>query len=405
MNEHVPPNKSGFLRGVIAVLFILFVGAAGSSCLSKLRKRPKKKSNSKTLSLKVETQRTTYKPMVLRLTGYGTVESEHKVEVVPEISGRIIYTIKPFKVGTFVRKGQLLMRINPADFSLEYKRLQAQIRSQKKQIAIAARAYQVSRRNLSRSKRLVRRRALDQSSYERAQQGFLDREQRLESLRQMVQVNQLLLKRAGLNLRRTSIRAPFDARISRGQLTRGSFVAMGRSVATLESVKAVEIPISIPIQELRKVRNAQGESISLKDIPKHLRSLPAVDVRANGMQWKGRVSRLGAKIDLATRTLTMYVRVDLKKQKQIGNLLPGTFCTVSIPVRSMPQAIAIPRRALYEKHVYINQQGTLARRSVHVAHVDNDTAIITGGLKEGESVITTQLADPITGTKVLTYNP
>lgn len=404
MEEHVPPTRSMVLRGVISTVLVLFVGVMLLRGFSSLRKKAKKKpKTNKALSLKVETKKVLFRSQTLNLQGYGTATSEKTVEIVPEVSGRILYTVNPFKEGTVVKKGQLLFRINPSDYSIEYKRLQAQLQSTKKQIAIAQRAYKVSRTNLNRSRRLVKRRALDQSSYERSQQAVLDRGQRLESLRQSIQVTSLLMRRASLNLGRTGVRAPFDARISRGSLTRGSFVSMGRSVATLESINAVEIPISFALRDLQKIQR-NGKPVPLKEIPTFLQKLPPVTVSANGSSWKGRVSRLGAKIDLSTRTLTMYVLVDLKKQNEIGNLLPGTFCNVTIPVQRIARGIQLPRRALYNNNtIYIAQKKRLVKRQVNIAYLDSESVLVVGGLQDGDQAITTQLADPIEGTPVFTH--
>jgi membrane fusion protein (multidrug efflux system) len=100
----------------------------------------------------------------------------------------------------------------------------------------------------------------------------------------------------------------------------------------------------------------------------------------------------------------MYVLVDLKKQNEIGNLLPGTFCNVTIPVQRIARAIRLPRRALYDNNtVYIAQQKRLVKRKVNIAYLDSESVLVVGGLQDGDLAITTQLADPIEGTPVFTH--
>lgn len=398
-NVHVPPSRATLLRGVIASALILFVGFMLLRVFSNLRKKPKKKGAAKAISLRVNTRAVRYQNKTLNLAGYGTAVSDQQIELVPEVAGKLVYVFKPFKEGAFVKRGKLLFRIDASTYSLEYKRLKATVSSLKKQIQIARKAYKVSRINLGRSQRLVRRRALDQSSYERSQQQVLDRGQRLESLRQALAVNQLQMRRAQINLGRTGIRAPFDARITKGELTRGSFVSAGRSVGTLESVEAVEVPVAFSLSDLRKIRDSAGKPVPLQRIPQHLRSLPPAKVTADSMTWKGRVNRMGAKINLSTRTLTMYVRVDLKKQQKDGSLLPGTFCQVEIPVRHVARAVVLPRTALYEdKYIYIADGKKLGRREVSVGYMSSSSVFITGGLRQGDKAIISQLTDPVIGT-------
>ena len=394
------PSKGTLLRGAIAFILILFVGFMVLRVASSMRKRPKKKNTTRALSLKVTTKTASYQKSLLYLKGFGTARSYKTVDLVPEVSGKIVYTIKPFKEGTFVKRRQTLFRIERSNYSLEYERLKAQLASLKKQIVIAKRAYKVSRTNLARNRRLVRRRALDRGTYERLEQTVLDRGQRLESLLQSQQVTDIQLRRAALNLRRTSVRAPFAARITRGTLTRGSFVSQGRSVGTIESIDAIEIPVAFPVDALRKITYKDGRPAKLGDIPKVLKSLPPVEVEAEGIKWKGNVERTGATVDLSTRTVTLYVKVDLAKQNQIGNLLPGTFCQVRIPARHMDRSFTIPKRALYTDHVYVVVNGKLTRRQVSTSYTDEQTVYIAGGLQDGDKVIITPLEDPIEGTPV-----
>ncbi len=396
------PSRGRVLRGVIATVMILLLGVVMFRVMSRMRKRPKKKSVVKALSLRVAATRVRYQPRTLYLKGFGTAEPERRLELVPQVSGKITYTLRPaFKVGVYVKRGKTLLVIERSDYLIEYKRLKVTVASVKKQIKIAERAYKVSRVNLGRSRRLVRRRALDQGSYERSQQQVLDRSQRLESLRQALRVNEILMQRASLNLRRTILRAPFNARISRGDITRGTFVSMGRPVGAIESVDSVEIPVSFSLKDLRKMSRSNGERIPLGQIPAYMKKLPSVLVTADGATWKGKVKRTASGLDRATRTLTLYVSVDLKKQKKAGSLLSGTFCRVKIPARKLDRAISLPRRALYEGNVvYLVKDGKIAKRVVQVASLDSDSVIVTAGLHTGDAVIVSQLSDPIVGTLV-----
>lgn len=396
------PSRARLLRGVIASVLILVVGVLAFRVMSRMRKRPQKKDTLKKVSLRVVAQEVRYKAQLLRLKGFGTAEPDRKLEIVSQVTGKVVFVVRPaFKVGVRVRRGQTLLVVDRSDYTIEHKRLKATIASLKKQIKIAERAYQLSRKNLGRSKRLVKRSALDPGTYEQAEQGVLDRGQRLESLRQALQVNQIQLRRARLNLNRTTIRAPFHARISQGNISRGTFVAAGRLVGAIESVDAVEIPVAFSLEALHKMARKDGAPIKLNEIPAYLAKLPPVTVTAGEQTWKGRVLRTASSLDVATRTLTLFVNVNLRQQKQVGNLLPGTFCGVRIPVRRMKRVIALPRRALYQGNVmYVAVEGKIAQRKVEVAYRDSERVYVTGGLREGDKVIVSKLADPVVGTPV-----
>jgi RND family efflux transporter MFP subunit len=394
------PSRGNFLRGFVAFLLILVLGFVVFRVFIGMRKKPKSKNSAKEIALKVQTRTVQYNQRTLYLKGFGTAGADRQVSIVPEVTGKVSYTIKPFKAGTYVRKGALLVRIEQTTYFLEYKRLKSQVDSLRSQIAIANRALRLARVNLGRNKSLLRRRALDPGTYERAQQAVLDRGQRLEQLKQNLAVNKVLLRRASINLSRTGIRAPFNARIVQGQLTRGSFVAAGRAVGTLESIEAIEIPVSFTLEMLQKIKDDNNQPVSFRNIPLHLKKLPPVKVVVGQQTWEGRVVRSGGRIDASTRTLTLFVQVKLSK-KQIGALLPGTFCNVRIPARQLTKSFEIPRQALYgSDRVYVVQNGRIAVRQVTVAYKDKERVVITNGLNNGDKLITTALDDPIEGTQV-----
>lgn len=397
------PSKGRVLRGLVAVIIVLILGVVVFRIMVAARRKPQKKDTTQALSLKVSVQSSRYAVKILSLRGFGTVEPARFLEIVPEVSGKVVYVLRPeFKVGVYVRKGQTLMTIERNDYLLEYNRLKATIDSTEKQIKIAERAYRLSQVNLDRSRRLVRRSALDPGSFEMAQQQVLDRGQRLESLRQSLDVNRILLRRAALSVNRTVIQAPFDARISQGHVTTGTFVAAGRPVGALESVDSVEIPVAFGLGALRNLLETSEGTVSLKELPQHLSKMPPVLVISGGKEWKGRVVRVASSLDRSTRTLTLYVRVDLKQQNQIGNLLPGTFCAVTIPMRRVERAITLPRHVLYQgNRVYVAEDNKIAVRRVQVAYLDSDSVVLRSGLTDGDNVIVTQLTDPVVGTPLL----
>lgn len=347
------------------------------------------------------------------LKGFGTTQAERRVNLVPEVSGKIVYTLKDLKPGRRMKRGTTLMRIESSIYRYEVERLKVQIASLKKQIKLASRALKLSQKDWARNKRLLKRRALDRSSVERFEIGLSEREQRLENLKQNLKVTEIALKRARLNLRRTRLSAPFDARVSQGEAIPGNFVAAGRSILTLESTEAVELPVAFTLEQLRKVVGSDGAAVDPTQIPKALETMPPVKVwtsNERGGAWEGRVVRVGSRLDVSTRTLNLWVRVQLKasrKRKQAKaqrTLLPGSFCTVRIPVRKLSSAVTLPRKALYDDHVFVvngsNGKARLEKRKVGLAYLDGQQIIVTSGLRDGDQVVINQLSDPAEGTPV-----
>ncbi|HAA53852.1 MAG TPA: hypothetical protein DCE42_03815 [Myxococcales bacterium] len=385
---------------------ILIASVAGMRLMASMKKLPSRKERP-TMAIQVETQTVHLKTKLLTLRGFGTTQAAKSVEVVPETSGRVVYVAPTFREGGRVQKGKLLFQVDSRLARLEVKRLKKQSTFLQKQLSVLKQALALDRRNVSRNKMLVKRRALDRGSFERYQINLFDRKQRLENMKQSLAINEVQLENARVKLRQTRVYAPFDARVTKGGVERGGFVAQGKSVATLESRDAIEFSVNFPLHELEKMTNKDGQHVDIEDIPKHLMSLPSVEIWRPGntsMSWRGRVIRVGAKVDLSTRTLPLWIRIPLARKKRAKrssrSLLPGVFVKVKIPVQRLGTAVKIPTRALYGEDVFVVVDGKLVRRRVSVTQRGTQYSVVTAGLREGDVLVSDSMIDPIEGTAV-----
>lgn len=409
MEESV--TKKYFAVRVIIVSMLFLLGSVFlTSLLFSSKEKPKRKDVS-SQAISVQTRRVQMRSMDRKLEGFGTAEALKVVEVVPEISGKALYVSKHFKSGSRVRKGTLLVRVDVREHRLEYKRLKEQLVSLRLQIRLARRALQIDRRYLLRNRRLLRKKAIDAGRYEQQEIRYVERKQRLESLRQTAQTTSNQLSISRLRIQRAWIRAPFDARIVKGSVDPGDYITKGQQIAVLESRDAVEVPVSFPIDTLRSIRDSKGRPVDIEHLAVYLKSLPKVHISTSGSHtpiWEGRVVRVGGKLDLSTRTLPLWVRIPLRAgrrgqknlQKHSRTLLPGTFCRVSIPIHQANPSIVIPRQALYGSSVYIVVNGKMHRRKIDISYGTKTTVFVRQGLRSGDRLIVSPLTNPLEGVRV-----
>lgn len=389
------------LRVGLLSLGVLVLSLAGMRALVSMRKPAERKAHKKSVR-EVQTELVKKRSVSLFLKGFGTAEAEHKVELMPEVSGRAVYVSRALREGARVKKGALLLRIDGSRFAIDYRRIKGQIGSLQTQIKLLKRALSLDSSVFRRNERLYRRKVIDRGTYEQQQIRLVERQQRLEGMKQTLANLRGQLRNVAWQLSRTRIRAPFDARVTKVSVSRGGYVMSGRGIATLESRGVVEIPVSFPMASLLGVKDAKGGTVSLESLPAYLRGLPAVKITQSGRNsrtWKGRVVRVGARLDLSTRTVPLWVRVQPHSSGE--SLLPGTFCQVHIPTRTVREAVIVPRAAVYGKFVYLAVNNRLERRQLEILQRSSEAVVVGKGLSPGERLIISPLVDPMVGTPVV----
>ena len=100
------------------------------------------------------------------------------------------------------------------------------------------------------------------------------------------------------------------------------------------------------------------------------------------------------RFDPGTRSLVAAVRLQPDPESP-SPLVQGMFCRVDLEGRLLDKVIVLPRQAVsFENTVYVVEENRLRTRHVEVARIQNNRALITGGLRQGEQVVTTRLENP-----------
>jgi len=191
-----------------------------------------------------------------------------------------------------------------------------------------------------------------------------------------------------LNLERTKLKAPFAGRVGEEKVDVGQYVSPGQALGSLYSTDAAEIVVPL-----------EGGDLFWFDVPaftsKDGSGAPAVvraSIAGRELSWPGKVVRTEGRLDERTRMIHVVVRVDEPYAKK-PPLVFGLFVTVEIEGRKIQGVTVIPRAALRQGNVVwvVDQESQLRFREVEVARVQGDEVIVTKGIEDGETVVTTPL--------------
>ncbi len=369
------------------------------------------------------------------VSAYGAVRPKIEVTLVPEVSGRIISRAPGFRSGGFIKKGDLLVEIDPRNYRLTVAQRLAQIgqleadiarilqteKNYRANLAINERNLNLAKTEYDRNRKLrkqgvVSQRELDlsrqavfrlESTYQNQVNAIALVPSQLAQKRAALEVTRAQYEEAKLNLQRTKIYAPFDGRVREAGVDVSDYARSGQSIGIIHDMSVVEIPVSVPVEDARwALRRAEGMKSFPRDQEEMQRFFSGAEILwtrlGQTFSWKGQVTFVGASLDEATRAITFTVEVKNPLEKFSPGvhppLLSGMFVRVRIRGITVQNVFVIPRSALRPgNRVYIFDNGLLDVRPVEVVRKAKDEVVIGGGLQESEKLILSAIPDAVAG--------
>ena len=430
--ERKRQNKHVTIRIAICAL-ILVVGWAGMNGLASL-KQPPAEAKTEERAIKVQAETAHPRDYPVSITGYGEARALTVVTVAPEVAGRVISSHSTLKAGHIIPAGDVMFRIDPADYEaglLEARAGVAQwqnaVARLKKQLAIdtqrsktLARNAQLARTEFERIRQLFTAdRVGTRSGVDQAERAYNSATDQADLIAQAVSLyplqireaeSSLLSAKARLsvaesNLSRCTVRAPFDARIKSVSVETGQYVSPGQNVLILADDSVLEIQVPLDSRDARRWLQFETPANDRPPTAWFARLTPvACTIRwtedKTGSAWTGRLNRV-VKFDQQTRTLTVAVRIAAESAMGNGTqtlpLVEGMFCTVDIPGRTMRDVYRLPRQAVsFENKIYlVNADNRLKTVDVTVDRTEGESVYVGQGLNPGDTVILTRLIDPL----------
>jgi RND family efflux transporter MFP subunit len=210
------------------------------------------------------------------------------------------------------------------------------------------------------------------------------------------------IKRAKINLDRCRIYAPFTCRIISHHVEEDQYVTPGMQVAVLADDSILEVELPLYGKDGVRWLGLNNEKPSKSN---WFGSPEKVDITLNWTEepnvfFRARLNRI-ASYTPETRSMTVVAQVSPGSQNNPFQLVPGMFVRATIPGKTMSGVIELPRSAVsFENRALVIRNNRLYSTDVEVIRIQNDHAYITGGVDEGDTVITTRLADPLEGSLV-----
>ena len=232
-----------------------------------VKSRPQLEAKSVSIPVPLVTVQTVAKAeLPVTVVAYGNVTAWRQLELTAQVGGRVLWQSPLFEPGVIVEAGEPLLRIDPTDYEL----------------ALAE-----------------GRQALSSAKLSLADAKSLRQAARVEEAEAAVAAAQARIVRAQRDLKNTEIAAPYRAVIDQQTVEFGQFIAVGTPVGRIFGADAAEVRLPVPPQDVRFIQEVDTAGVTLFS-----------ETAGDAVSWKGRVSRVEARIDSQTRSFPVLVTVD-----------------------------------------------------------------------------------------------
>lgn len=300
--------------------------------------------------LTVDTAVVTRKPMPVQLQAVGQVQSEHTVNIQPQVSGVLKQVF--FTEGQYVHKGQPLFQIDPGPF--------------KAALDSAKAAYLTAKAQADREAPLAAKDYISPQDYQSAVATATQ--------------TQAALQQAEINLSYTNIVSPIDGLTGNLAVKAGNVVSPTGTtpLVTINQMKPILVQFNIPQNFLPQVRQYDGRGIQV--------FITRED--GTGDLGQGKLVFIDNTVNTSTGTVMLKAEVPNKNVQ----LWPGQYVGVTVQLTVQPNAVVIPSTAIQSSEqgnfVYKVVDDTAVVQPVTVNRQIGDLVVISTGLNGGERVIT-----------------
>jgi RND family efflux transporter MFP subunit len=384
----------------------------------------KKEDNAAAKSIVYSTARAAIREVPAYIQATGSFIAEESSDVAPAVGGRVAAT--PVEIGDFVKKGQIICRLEDRDAQLRLDQARAGLEQARfmlrqaqsrvgltggggfdpeavPEVAAARAAYQsamasakLAAADAKRYENLVKSGDVSQSAYEKyktqqetaeasansarrqyeaqvnaAQQNF----RAIEAAQASLAASESQLAQAQKNYEDTAIRAPFDGYITDRPVSVGQWLGTNSKVATLERIATVKLRLQIPEQQAALVKSGMAVTARVAAYPEH--------------DFSGKVIAVVPSVDASSRAFTAEARFDNPK----AELRPGMFANAKLMLQGSDRAVFVPAQAVFydnttdANHVYSVVNGVARLNVVLKGDTDGDQVRILNGLKGDETVV------------------
>ncbi len=366
-----------------------------------------------TTGKQVEIKKISTMDIVETVSATGKIQPEIEVKLSSEVSGEIIDL--PVIEGQQVKKGQLLVRVNPDIYKAGLNRSQATLQNVKAGLDQAEATLKEARASYNRNKSLFEKGIISKADWDRAISAYEGAKANRESAYYNVQSAGATVNEQRDNLNRTNIYAPMSGTISKldvelGERVVGTQQMTGTEILRVANLNNMEVEVDVNENDIVKVTIGDSTIVEVDAyLKKKFKGLVTEIANSAGATLTAdQVTNFKVKVRILEES---YQDLLEGKPEHFSPFRPGMTATVDIITKKRNDIVGIPISAIVIKTdtsstkgagvkvksdggkeekfecVFIHENGKAKLRVVQTGIQDDSNIEVVSGLKADEEII------------------
>ena len=400
-------KKVKIILGIVILVLVLLVVGSKMELFGK-------KGNFK----QVSTQKVELKEIIETVSATGKIQPEVEVKISSEVSGEIIEL--PYKEGQQIKKGDLLVKVNPDLIQSALTRTQASYQNVRAGLEQAEANLKQAKADYERSKNLFGKGVISKADWDRSIATFETAEASKSSAYYSVKSAAATVNEARDNLSRTTIYAPMDGTISLlsvelGERVVGTQQMTGTEILRVANLNNMEVEVDVNENDIVKVNIGDTTIVEVDAyLKKEFKGIVTeIANSAAGALAADQVTNFKVKVRILEES---YSDLTKGKPESYSPFRPGMTATVDVITDKREKSVSVPISAIVIKTdtssvkrsydskieidrskpvnedkfecVFVNEAGKAKLRVVKTGIQDDTNIEIISGLKEGDEIIT-----------------
>lgn len=306
---------------------------------------------SKEIITEVEVAKANEITIIETVSATGKIQPEIEVKISSEVSGEIIAL--PIKEGQVVKKGDLLVKINPDLYTSGYNRTVAGLSQTKAGLSQADASFNEAKASYDRNKTLFDKGIISKSEWDKAISAYESAKANKQSAYYNVRSASATVSEAKDNLGRTTIYAPADGTISMlnvelGERVLGTQQMAGTELLRVANLNNMEVEVDVNENDIVKINVGDSAKVEVDAyMKKQFKGLvTSISNSASTTLTADQVTNFKVKVRILKES---YQDLVVGKPASYSPFRPGMTATVDIITKRKEKVIGVPISAVVIK--------------------------------------------------------